>query len=205
MYFSSYFGEGKAVIDSGSPYISIYASSEATFNTIWRVIDGSSTGDFNCNYTTRFCDNTDNLMESLTIINSFDDWNVTIMRDDILDDDYVKFFYDADRDYTTDTDYVLFLGQPYLQYAAVELNYKNDTMTFYSIGTSTSSLNWTTILIVFACVIAFAGLFFGVYYWKYGRIPPPSNNDVEEQVVSIVYIYSPYFSLHFFYSLTYKF
>ena len=87
------------MIDSGSPYITIYSKSQETFETFWHNVDGSVSG-FNCNYTSRYCSNTANVMTYMTIYmgQSGDyTYNVTIFQEDILDGSYVKFFYDGDQ------------------------------------------------------------------------------------------------------------
>lgn len=191
-------GKTKVVIDSGSPYITLYTSDTSGFTAFWQAITGSdSPTNFNCNSTTRLCDNTE-IMEYMIIkIGSSTTgyiYNVTMYREDLLKDDYIQVYYDDDAQMTqncNDCDYVLFLGYPFLKHTVVTLDYAASppTVTFYGLKTTTSSLNWVTIGVVFGSVAAFALIFFGLYYWKYGRIPPPSNNDVEEQVVSIVYMF----------------
>merc|ERR1712228_366566 len=96
----------------------------------------------------------------------------------------IQFLYDSDRSFNTDTDYVLFLGRPFLKHALVTLNYTDSTATFYSLKTTIKRLDWTVIGIVFGSVLAFAAAFFGVYCWKFGKIAGRSTNDgnVEEQV-----------------------
>ena len=194
-------GKTKIVIDSGSPYITFYTKQTSGYTAFWQAITGSdSTSNFNCNSTTRLCDNTD-IMEYMIIKIGVEGdttpdytYNVTLYREDLLNNDYIQVYYDDDSamtDNCDDCDYVLFLGYPFLKHTVVTLDYgaSTPTVTFYGLKTTTSSLNWVTIGVVFGSVAAFALIFFGLYYWKYGRIPPPSNNDVEEQVVSIVYMF----------------
>lgn len=180
------------MIDAASPYITVYSSSDPGISEIWKYIDNSyAQSEYNCNYTTRECSSTD-LWDSMTIIMTDSNYNITIESDAVLDGDYLQFVYDNDSDYTTDCDYVLFLGRPFLEnlvvildYASNSSNSSNSSATFSSSSSSSSSLDWETIGIVFACVVAFALLFFAVYCWRYGKIPPPSSSDVEEQVVCI--------------------
>jgi len=127
----------------------------------------------------------------MTIIMTNSEYNITIESDAALNGDYIQFVYDNDSDYTTDCDYVLFLGRPFLESLVVVLDYASDSnssnstnssATFSSSSSSSSSLDWEKIGIIAGSVVAFALLFFALYCWKYGKIPPPTNNEVEEQV-----------------------
>jgi len=126
----------------------------------------------------------------MTIIMTNSEYNITIESDAALNGDYIQFVYDNDSDYTTDCDYVLFLGRPFLESLVVVLDYASDSnssnstnssATFSSSSSSSSSLDWEKIGIIAGSVVAFALLFFALYCWKYGKIPPPTNNEVEEQ------------------------
>lgn len=55
-----------------------------------------------------------------------------------------------------------FLGKPFLKHTVVSLDYAAETATFYALSTTTKHLNWTTIGIVFGCVVAFAATFFNL-------------------------------------------
>jgi len=180
----------RGVIDSASPYVTVYSSSDPGISEIWKYIDNSyanTGGDYNCNYTTRECSTTD-LWDSMTIIMTNSEYNITIESDSALNGDYIQFVYDNDSDYTADCDYVLFLGRPFLENVVVILDYatnssnsSNSSATFSSSSSSSSSLDWEKIGIIAASVVGFAILFFALYCWKYGKIPPPTNNEVEEQ------------------------
>jgi len=177
----------KGVIDSASPYITVYARTEQFLEAFWHLIDGTNGNTFNCNYTTRECGSTDPVMNVMTfnILNPDNNneilWNISLFKEDIMNGDYIQFLNGNDTDFTSDTDFVLFLGRPFLKHVVVTLDYNEETIQFYNLYEPTSSLNWGTIGIVFGCVIAFALIFFGIYYWKYGKIQAPSNHDVEEQ------------------------
>ena len=185
----------RGVIDSASPYVTVYSSSSPGIDEIWKYIDNSyanSGGEVNCNYTTREC-STKDLWDSMTIFMTDSSYNITIESAAAMDGDNIQFVYDDDSDYTTDCDYVLFLGRPFLDGLVVVLDYasnssssnsSNSSATFSSSSSSSSGLDWQTIGIVAACVVAFALLFFVIYWSKYGKIPASlGGNDVEEQVV----------------------
>jgi len=178
----------RAVIDSASPYITVYARSQDIFEGFWHAVDFSANQNFNCNYSTRLCSDSGAIMSWMTVYVEDVNWNITIFQDNVLDGDYILFLYDPDRAYTVegDTDIVLFLGRPFLDKLVVTMDYTQQTLTFFTVYETSDSLDWTVIGIVFGCVVAFAGLFFGFYYWKYGKIAPPSNHDVEEQSHSLL-------------------
>eukprot|EP01084_Bolivina_argentea_P090261 162681_1 len=119
---------------------------------------------------------------------SSSNWNITLGKDDLLDDDDdIRFIYGGWNSSYLETDghvkYVLFLGEPVLEQLTVTLNKNDDdydTIIFYYTSSS-SSTDWFTIVIVLAAVVAFAIIFFGLYFWKYGKIPAHTNHDVEEQ------------------------
>eukprot|EP01084_Bolivina_argentea_P248051 414922_1 len=162
----------RGVIDSASPYITIYAKSEDYFQKLWRLLDASNPNEsFNCNYTTGLCSNINKVMSSMTIAiknpktHAFE-WNISFFQEDIIvDKRYVQFVYDNSAVYTTDTDYVLFLGRPFLNKLFVTMgsavhNGRRDveSVTFYTLKIKVS-LYWITNVIAFVPVVAFSLIF----------------------------------------------
>eukprot|EP01083_Nonionella_stella_P094546 265306_1 len=60
-------GNFTGVIDSASPYITIYAKDFARFKALWILIGGSQGDALNCNYTTRICNDINLVMPWMTI------------------------------------------------------------------------------------------------------------------------------------------
>jgi len=178
----------RGVIDAASPFITVFSSSSPGIDEIWKYIDNSYVDSAaNCNYSTRECSSAKSLWDSMTFLLSDSGFNVTIESAAAMDGDSILFLYDDDANYTTDCDYVLFLGRPFLDGLVVTLSPSNSSATFSSSSSSSSSsLDWETIGIVAGCVVLFAFLFFAVYCWKYGKIPPPTTSDVEEQELPAV-------------------
>eukprot|EP01084_Bolivina_argentea_P153494 267633_1 len=178
-------GNYTGVIDSASPYITIYAKYLDRFRALWIFIGGHYGDTLNCNYTTRICDDINLVMQWMTIVIKDVSWNISLFRDDIIvDKNIIQFFYDNDTSYTTETDYVLFLGRPFLDKVITTLDYNHETITFYSLkhvqsntfGFGTESiLKWAITGIVVIAVIGLA-VVFDFNYRKKKRIKRAQQN-----------------------------